>query len=481
LSSKSSKSSKSSNLERRFAQYDTEALREKDRAHFVHPWTVWDVFAEEGALPIAEAEGVHIYDSDGNRYLDAVGGLWCTNIGLGREDMAQAIAEQVRRMAYASPFVDLTNVPAAELAARLAALAPGTLDHVFFTNSGSAAVDTAFRLIHYYQNCRGKPEKKHVLSRAASYHGSTYASMSIGGKKGDHPPEFDYITDTIHHLSAPSYYRAPEGMSEPQYLDHLVDELERKIDELGPERVAAFFAEPILGAGGVIVPPEGYHRRTRELCAEHDVLYVSDEVVTAFGRLGHWFASEDVFGIVPDIITTAKGLTSGYQPLGATLYSDAIHEVISEPGHDRVFAHGFTYSGHPVCCAAALKNIEIIEQEGLLEHVRDDVGPYFESQVRTLADLPIVGDVRGRMLMMCVEFVADRETRSLFPEALDIGKRISTHADARGLVVRPIVHLNVMSPPLVITREHVDFIVTTLREAIEAAMEDLRAEGLWKG
>ena len=457
-------------------QWHTAALKRQDSAHVLHPWQVFDVFPNEGALPIAAGDGACITDSNGKHYLDAVGGLWCTNIGLGREEMAEAIAEQVRTLAYASPFVDMTNVPAVQLASVLTALAPGDLDHVMFTCSGSAAVDTAFRLIQYYQNCRGKRDKKHIISRHNAYHGSTYAAMSIGGKPGDHPPEFDYISDIIYHISVPNYYRASPGLSETDFLDGLLHELERTILDIGPDKVAAFFAEPVMGAGGVIVPLPGYHRGTWEICQKYDVLYVSDEVVTAFGRLGHWFASEEVFGIRPDIITVAKGLTSGYLPLGATLYSDRIHQVISEPGNGRCFAHGFTYSGHPVACAAALKNIEIMERELLLEHARD-IAPYFQERLQTLGDLAIVGDVRGTGLMACVEFVRDKASKARFDEAIDIGNWVSKRADKRGLIVRPIVNLNVMSPPLIIDRQQVNFIVKTLRASILEATEALRAEG----
>ncbi len=460
--------------------YNTQEINKKDRQHFLHPWQIFDIFREEGVLAITEGEGSYIFDSDGNKYFDAVGGLWCNNIGMGRREMAETIAEQALKMSYASPFVDLTNVPAAELAEKLAELAPGNLNHVFFSCGGSTAIDTAFRLIHYYQNCRGKQAKKHMISRVNSYHGSTYAAMSIGGKPGDHPPEFDYLSETIHHISYPNYYRVAKAeMSEAEFVDSLVQEFEDKIIELGgSEKVAAYFAEPIMGAGGVIVPPEGYNKRMWEICKKYDILYVSDEVVTAFGRLGHWFASESIFNIQPDIVICAKGLTSGYQPLGATLFSEEIWDVISEEGHGRCFAHGFTYSGHPVACAAALKNIEIMEREKLFENV-NEVGPYFESQLKTLEDLPIVGQVRGHRFMMCVENVANKETRELFPEELDIGKRISNQAEARGLIVRPVGHLNVMSPPLTMTRENVDFIVTALRASIVAAMDDLISEGHW--
>jgi len=445
---------------------------QKDQDHFTHPWQLFDSFPQEGSLIMDRAEGAYVFDLEGNRYLDSVGGLWCTNIGQGREEMADAIAEQVKKLAYASPFVDITTVPAVQLASKLADLAPGSLNHVLYSCGGSTAIDSAYRLIQYYQNCRGLHEKKHVIARDGSYHGSTYVAMSIGGKKGDHPPEFDYKNDNIHHISNPNFYRSSGYSSEQEFLDFLVEELEQKILQLGADKVAAFFAEPILGAGGVIVPPAGYHQRTHEVCKKHDVLYVSDEVVTAFGRLGHWFASDAVFGFQPDIITCAKGLSSGYLPLGATIYSEEIHAVISEQGHGRYFAQGYTYSGHPVCCAAALKNIEIMERENMFENART-VGDYFGEQLKSLLDLPIVGEVRGYRLMQCVEFVANKDSKADFDESIDIGKIISDIADSKGLLVRPIVNLNVMSPPLIITKDDVDFIVRTLRESIIEAMDSL--------
>lgn len=452
----------------------------KDRAHFVHPWASFDSFQDEGSLVITEGHGAYITDEKGKRYLDGVGGLWCTNIGLGREEMADAIARQVRDLAYANPFVDMTNAPAAELAARLAELAPGDINHVMFGNSGSTAVDTAFRLIQFYQNCRGKSEKKHIISRKEAYHGSTFIGMCIGGKASDRIPEFDFLTDTFHHISCPNYYRAPDGIGEPEYLDLLVKELEEKILDIGPDKVAAFFAEPIMGAGGVIVPPEGYHRRTWDICKKYDVLYVADEVVTAFGRLGHWFAAKDLFGVQPDIILCAKGISSGYLPISATLFSDKIHDVISETGKGRYFAHGFTYAGHPVCSVAALKNIEIIEREKILKHVQE-IGPYFEEQIATLADSPLVGNVRGRHFMFCLENVSNKKTKDLFPEEVNIGKRISNACEERGLMVRPVGHLNVLSPPLILVPQQIDFIVEKLREAEEVVAADLIRDGIWDG
>lgn len=447
-------------------------LCQKDKAHFLHPWQLFDTFPQDGALVIVEGENCHITDSKGNRYFDAVGGLWCNNIGLGRREMAEAVYQQTLKMSYANSFVDMSNEPAAELSYKLAQLAPGDINHVIFTTGGSTAIDSAFRLIHFYQSCRGKKHKKHILSRVGSYHGSTYAAMSIGGKKGDHPPEFEYIHDCIHHLSCPNFYRADAHLTEAEFLAFLLNEFEQKVLELGTDNVAAFFAEPIMGAGGVIVPPEGYLKGIRALCYQYDILYVSDEVVTGFGRLGHWFSSKDEFDIQPDIIICAKGITSGYQPLGAALFSEGIWEVISETGKGRVFAHGFTYSGHPVACAAALKNIEIIERENLLDNV-NTVAPYFLQQLKTLSNLPTVGEVRGRGFMQCVENVANKSSRETFPIELDIGKRIANEAQKRGLIVRPIVHLNVMSPPLTMTCADVDFIVGVLGESMTAVNKAL--------
>lgn len=456
---------------------ETLKILEKDRRHQLRPYQPFDTYLDDDPIEVERGAGVRIVDTDGNEYIDAVGGLWCTNIGLGRDEMADAIAAQVRKLAYANPFTDMGTVPAVELCEKLSSLAPGSLNNVFMTTGGSTAIDAAFRTIQYYQHCRGLHDKKHILSRVDSYHGSTYAAVSIGGKPGDHPPEFDYINDIIHHLESPNFYRYGGDRTEDEFADHLVAEFEAKVEELGgPEKVAAFFAEPIMGAGGVIPPPSNYIKRIWDRCREWDILYVSDEVVTGFGRLGEWFASEKLFGILPDIITCAKGLTSGYLPLGAVLLTDEIFDTISEAGHGRYFAVGFTYGGHPVSCAAALKNIEILEREKILDHVKQ-IGPYFMEQLGTLRDLPMVGDVRGSHLMACVEFVADRDTKRAFPEEIDIGKWVSNEADELGLIVRPIVNLNVMSPPLIVTTDDVDLIVSRLRESIVRAQLKVEAAG----
>jgi len=463
-----------------FNHYDDKKLVDADKAHYMHCFHIFDDHRENGALNIAAGNGAYIYDTHGRRYLDAVGGMWCTNIGLGREEMAEAIAGQVRQLAYSNPFCDMANDKAIELSAKLAELAPGDLNHVFLTTGGSTAVDTAYRLVQFYQGCRGKPEKKQVISRKNAYHGSTFLTMSLGGKAADRSPEFDYLHEGIHHLSCPNPYRAPQGMDEAAFLEYLVKEFEDKILEIGADKVAAFFAEPISASGGVIIPPKDYHKRMWEVCQKYDLLYISDEVVTSFGRLGAFFASEEVFGIQPDIITTAKGLTSGYLPLGACIFSDRIWDVIAEPGKGRCFTHGFTYSGHPVSAVCALKNIEILQRENLLEHAKE-VGSYLEQQLATLKDLPLVGDVRCKKLMACVEFVKDKQSKALFPPEINIGEKIHSKAQERGLLVRPIIHLNVMSPPLTITYQQVDEIVEILREVIVQTAEELKQSGDFDG
>ncbi|MEX2201086.1 MAG: aminotransferase [Dongiaceae bacterium] len=460
--------------------YDTADLWEKDRDHIIHPWTELGTAKTKEPLVIAESEGPYIYDSTGNRMLDAMGGMWCVNVGYGRDEIAQAIADQARKLCYFSPFGVISSPPSIELGDRLVEYTPGDLNHVFFATGGSTAVDSAIRYVYFYNNCLDRPNKKHIITRDYAYHGSTFLSASLSGKPGD-INFMDRKTDTIHHLPAPNPYRRPEGMTEAEFLDVTVKQLEDKIVEIGPENVAAFIAEPVLASGGVIVPPKGYQRRTLEVCRKYDVLYISDEVVTAFGRCGEIFASEKVFDIVPDIITSAKGLTSGYVPLGAFFVSNRIFEpLLGESGKGKFFANGFTYSAHPVACAAGLANLDIMEREDICGHVRE-VGPYFQEKVSTLLDLPMVGDVRGLGMMLCVEFVKDRKTKEVCPAEWEVGNRIIRQTMKRGLMIRPMGHLAVLSPTLIVTKDHVDEMVSIMGEAVRAVMDDLTREGLWNG
>ena len=449
---------------------------EYDLKHILHPYAEFPRFLSEGSRVFDRAEGAYVYDVDGKKYLDGIGGLWCVNIGYGRQEMADAIAEQVLTLPYYNTFTDMSSVPASALAAKLAQLAPAGLNHVFFTTGGSTSADTAVRLAHYYFQANGQPAKKLIIARESAYHGSTYLAASITGIERNYAGFHNLATDEaplVHHVSCPNVYRPFDGMSEAEYCDALIAELEAKINELGADNTACFFAEPIMGAGGVIMAPDGYHRRALEVCRRHDILYVSDEVVTAFGRLGHIFASESMFDITPDIILAAKGITSGYIPLGATLFSDRIYRTIIEDG---VFSHGFTYSGHPVACAAGLKNIEIIEREDLCGHVRE-TGPYFERALATLADLNIVGSVRGRRFMLAVEFVRDKATKQNFDTTVEVGRRVAMEAYRRGLVARNIGDFIILSPPLTLTKDQINWIVETLRASILAVMNDLRSAG----
>ena len=448
---------------------------EMDRAHVLHPWANFGPFEKSGSLVITRGQGAKLWDAQGREYFDAVGGMWCTNIGLGRREMADAIADQAERLAFANHFVDMTNDPAAHLAAKLAELAPGDLNRIHFTTGGSTAVDTAVRVVSYYHHARGNPDKTDIVARENSYHGSTYLTQSVGKRNGDRIEEFRYKTDGIHHLSCPNPYRRPDWQTEAQFCDDLIAEFEALIARVGADKIGGFIAEPIQASGGIIIPPQGYLRRMWQLCQQHDILFIADEVVTAFGRIGHWFASEDAFGVQPDMITCAKGLTSGYLPLGALILSDRIWAAMAQGGH-RWFTSGLTYSGHPVSCAAALKNIEILDREGLLANAAS-VGTYFNTRLKALESLPLVGDVRGQGLMLCVENVANKASKALLPDAANESKRISDVAESLGLLVRPIGHLNVMSPPLIITEAEVVFVVETLETAIRRVTDDLVREG----
>jgi len=451
------------------------SIWDMDHDHVLHPWANFGPFEAKGSDIITRGEGSYLWDDKGRRYFDAVGGLWCTNIGLGRKEMASAIAEQVERLAYANPFVDMTTEPQARLAAELAARAPGDLNRVHFTTCGSTAVDSAYRMVQFYHACRGNPGKTDIVARNQSYHGSTHLCQSIGKRDGDRVPQFRYIREGIHHLTSPNPYRAPAGMDEAAFCDYLVAEFEALIAEVGADRIGAFIAEPIQASGGVIIPPQGYLRRMAEVCRRHDILVICDEVVTAFGRIGHWFASHDAFDVIPDMITCAKGLTSGYLPLGALIFSDRIWEAMAEDGA-RWFTSGYTYSGHPVSCAAGLKTLEIMEREDILGNVAT-AGAVFEAAAKGLEALPTVGQVRGARMMICVENVADKTTRALLPDEAKMGKRIADRAEELGLMVRPMGHLNVLSPPLVMTADEAEWVIATLGKAISAATDDLVRDG----
>ena len=460
--------------------YDGDDLWEKDRRHTVHGWTDYSKFVQDGPEILVEGDGVYVTDINGHRLMDAMGGVWCVNVGYGRTEIVEAIATQARRLPFANPFRATTSPPAAQLSAKLAELAPGDLDHVLYSGGGSTANDNALRIVQRYFNTIGRLDKKDVICRRDAYHGSTSASASLGGidaiKAG-----FDVPEAGVHYVSAPYAYRRADGAGAGSFCDQLVDEFSDLVEEVGAERIACFFAEPVMGMGGVLIPPPGYFKRISAICKANDILIVADEVVTGFGRLGEFLASDAIFEMSPDIISCAKGLTSGYLPLGATVISSRIMEVLRAPvANSTTFTHGFTYAEHPVCCAAALANIDLIEREGLCRHVRE-TSAYFRANLQTLLDFEIVGDVRGAGFMFAIENVADKESKSLFPPEVEIGYRIANHAHRMGLIVRPGGHLNLFSPPLTMSRTDVDFLTDTLRKSIRNTQDDLIREGLWRG
>jgi adenosylmethionine-8-amino-7-oxononanoate aminotransferase len=451
---------------------------ETARRHLVQPWPMAGSVGAEARALIGEGDGIYITDGNGKRLIDGPAGMWCINVGHRREELARVMYDQAMQLSYNTPWYTM-NAPSAELARRIADHAPGDLSHVFYTTGGSSAVETALRFMQFYNNVRGRPEKKLILSRGGAYHGSTYLAASLNGRPRDRD-WMDGADDLVVKLSSPDPFRRPQGMDVAAFADMLVEEFRDRIAEIGADRIGAFVGEPVQASGGVILPPDGYLKRIRAICRDNDILFISDEVVTAFGRLGHVFASGEVFGIDPDMITFAKGVTSGYFPLGGVVISERLLEELRRSNHpDAMFAHGLTYTSHPVGCAVALKNLDILEDE-VLAHARA-VAPYFQARLKTLEELPLVGEVRGLGLMACVECVADRESKN--PLQLDraVGARIDAHCHELGLLVRPLINMCVMSPPLTITREQIDDMVAILREGISRTMEDLRREGLWQG
>ena len=448
-------------------------IHEKDKK-VLHPYEDLKFRGTYNRKLIVRSENIYLYDEDGKKYIDGPGGMWCNNIGHGNREIAEAVKNQIEKMDYCSPFSESTE-PAAELAQVLAELSPGDLNTVFFTTDGSTANDTALRFIMMYNNILGRPNKKHIISRDKAYHGSTYLTGSITGKDRE-KNNFDFEKKFIHHLKSPDPYRRKENQTPEDFCDEKVKEFEDKILEIGPENVAAYIAEPVLASGGCIVPPKNYIKRFWELCKKYDILYISDEVVTGFGRLGYFFSSKDEFDIEPDIITTAKGITSGYFPLGAVLISNKLMDDIKH--ESALFFHGYTYSGHPAACAAALKNIEILKRDKILDHVKE-ISPYFFEKLNTLYNIPIVGDVRGMGLMAGIECVIDKNSKD--PLILDkaIGSRIDEQSIKLGLIIRPLYHICVLSPALIITKEQIDELTNKLYEAIEKSLEELRIEGLW--
>jgi putrescine---pyruvate transaminase len=398
----------------------TAELRAIDAAHHFHPFSDMGSLNAQGSRVIRRASGVWLEDSEGNRILDGMSGLWCVNVGYGRDEIADAVASQMRELPFYNTFFKTTHVPAIELSRLLADVTPARFSRAFFTSSGSESNDTIIRLVRTYWAARGEPTRQVFISRRNSYHGSTMGGASLGGMGPMHEQGGLPIPGIVH-IGQPYWWGEGGDMSRDEFGLHAARLLEAEIDRIGPQNVAAFIAEPIQGAGGVIIPPATYWPEVRRILKERDILFVSDEVICGFGRLGHWFGHEH-FGTKPDILTLAKGLSSGYLPIGAVMISDAIADVLYAMGDD--FNHGYTYSGHPACCAAAIANLGIIRREGLVERVRDDIGPYLQAKWNAFADHPLVGEAGMIGLMGGLELTPDKAVRQGRPGRPDLPRHL---------------------------------------------------------
>ncbi len=436
-------------------------LTAADRAHIIHPYLP-DSVTER--VVMVEGDGCRLRDADGREYLDATGGLWLAQVGHGRAELAETAARQMERLEYFTSFWEFTNDRAIELAERLTTLSPGNLDHVYFTSGGSEGNEASIKMARYHHHRRGQSDRTWILARDKAYHGIGYGSGTATGFDVYHEG-FGPVLPHVKHLTPPWPYRA-ELFAGDDPTDFCIAELERTIHELGAGRIAAMIGEPIMGVAGMIVPPDDYWPRVAELLRQHDILLILDEVVTAYGRVGEWFAAAR-FGVQPDIITTAKGITSGYIPLGAVLVADHVAESL---GRDHGFPMGFTYNGHPTACAVALANLEIIERERLLERALT-TGEHLLAGLRTLADIEIVGEVRGVGMMLAVELVADRATREPLPDAELLQDVIRRET---GVIVRNCAHSLVLSPPLVMTEAEADRVVDAMRSVLERTTPDGR-------
>ncbi|PLS21750.1 aspartate aminotransferase family protein [Neptunicoccus cionae] len=452
----------------------TADLQRLDAAHHIHPFTHGAELSQKGARVITRADGVMLTDSDGVEILDGMAGLWCVNLGYGRKELAEAAAAQMEQLPYYNTFFQTTHPPVVALSARIAELAPGDLNHVFFAGSGSEANDTNIRLVRHYWALKGKPEKKTIISRKNAYHGSSMGSGSLGGMAGMHAQGGMPIPD-ITHIDQPYWYGEGGDMDPAEFGLARARALEAEIDRIGEDKVAAFIAEPIQGAGAVIIPPETYWPEIQRICDERNILLIADEVICGFGRTGNWFGSQTL-GIRPDIMTIAKGLSSGYQPIGGSILSDEVAEVISSDE----FNHGYTYSGHPVACAVALENLRLLEEEKVIEHVRDTAAPYLAQKWREISDHPMVGEARIIGMMGALELSPDKANRAPFKaDKGTVGLRCRERCFANGLVMRHVGDTMIISPPLIMTEANIDLLFERAVKSLDETLAGLKSDGLW--
>ena len=458
------------------------SLSELDRRYLFHPMTALATHEQCGPDPvIVKGEGAWLEDAEGRRYLDAMAGLWCVNVGYGRREIAEALERQASTLSYCHTFSGVSSDQPILLAQRLIDMAPVPMSKVFFGNSGSDANDSAVKLAWYYQNVRGRAEKKKIIARERAYHGVTIVSGSLTGLHAPHAG-FDLPLPFVKHTTAPRPLWEGAGLTDAEFVARLVDDLEQLIQAEGPETVGAMVAEPVMGAGGVIVPPDGYFPAIKEVLTRHDILLIADEVITGFGRLGRPFGT-DVFGIEPDLIVLAKGVTSGYAPLSGVMVSEDVWRTIVS-GEERfgVFGHGFTYTAHPGPAAAALANLDVIENDQLVDQVSSRGAYLKERLLDAFGDHPLVGDIRGVGLMCGVEFVAGRDPAIAFDPSLKVAGRIVKEAFARGVIGRALPQTDTISfsPPFIISEEEIDTAVTAFREETDVVTQQLVDEGVWR-
>ena len=449
--------------------YTTEQMQELDLKHYLHPFTDYKKLANEGSRIITRAQGIYLWDSEDNQYLDGMAGLWCVNVGYGRDEIADAVSQQIRELPYYNSFFKTANPPSVELSRLACSLAPEQMNHVFFTGSGSESNDTVVRMVRHYWASAGQPDRKVIISRHNAYHGSTVAAASLGGMKPMHAQGGLPIPDVVH-INQPYWYQDGGDLSPEDFGSKVANELEEKILELGQDKVAAFIGEPIQGAGGVIIPPSTYWPRIQEICQKYDILLVADEVICGFGRTGEWFGS-DFFNKQPDLMPIAKGLSSGYLPIGGVLVSDRVANGLIENGGE--FAHGFTYSGHPVAAAAAIANLTILRDEGMVENVRDNLAPHLSEKWGQLADHPLVGEARCVGLIGAIELVKDKSSRQFFDDRGDVGTLCRDTCINNGLISRAVEDTMVISPPLCITKEQIDELVDRMAKCLDMTAEKL--------
>ena len=458
---------------------DTAAIQALDTAHFLHPFTDYKDLATRGARVITKAEGIYIWDSEGHRLHDAMSGLWCVNVGYGRKELADAAHQQMMTLPFYNSFFQTTNVPAVQLATKLASLAPKvgerSFQHVFYSSSGSESNDSNVRMVRRYWDLLGQPQRKVIISRLNAYHGSTMAGASLGGMSGMHA-QGDLPIPNITHIGQPYYFEnGLPGESADAFGLRSARWLEEKILELGADKVAAFIDEPVQGAGGVIIAPATYWPEIQRIVDKYGILLISDEVICAFGRLGTWFGYEK-FGYKPDLVTFAKAVTSGYIPLGGVLVGDRVAKVLIEKGGE--FNHGYTYSGHPVACAVALANLEIMEREQLPQRVRDDIGPYLAQRFVEIGAHPLVGIAETCGFTAGLVLVKNKERRERFAEELSVGMICRGHCFRNGLIMRAVGDRMIIAPPLTMTHDQIDEMVTLILRCLDLTYQEVKEKGL---